>query len=147
MKRYQIRVNDRDYQVEIMDMNARPIRVLVDGEAFEVWPQGALQHGAETTPPARVTPPVVETAPRAHVPQTSGVPSGSGRVVTSPLPGIVVAVHVQPGEEITVGQPLCVVEAMKMNNVIRASQAGKVAALRVAVGQHVKHHEVLVELV
>lgn len=46
MKSYQIRVNDREYQVEIADMNVRPIRVMVDGETFEVWP-------GENTPPKR----------------------------------------------------------------------------------------------
>ena len=151
MKSYQIRVNDREYQVEIADMNVRPIRVMVDGETFEVWPgENTPAKPTGETPPARVPTPraSVIPAPSGSVaPSGSGVPSGSGRVIQSPLPGVVIAVHVQPGEEIAAGQPVCVVEAMKMNNVIRASQAGKVAALRVAVGQHVKHHDVLVELV
>ncbi len=151
MKSYQLRVNDREYQVEIADMNVRPIRVLVDGEAFEVWPgENTSAKLIEETPPVQSTRPVTEPMPRASVvpaPPGTVAPSGSGRVVKSPLPGVVIAVHVQAGDEIAAGQPMCIVEAMKMNNVIRASQAGKVAALRVAVGQHVKHHDVLVELV
>lgn len=151
MKSYQIRVNDREYQVEIADMNVRPIRVMVDGETFEVWPgENTPPKPTGETPPARVPTPAPAPTPRASaIPTPSGpvAPSGSGRVIKSPLPGVVIAVHVQPGEEIAAGQPVCVVEAMKMNNVIRASQPGKVAAMRVAVGQHVKHHDVLVELV
>ena len=152
MKSYQIRVNDREYQVEIADLTTRPVRVQVDGEWFEVWPgENTPSRPARETPSARVTPPVPDAAPRVGpVPVSSGkgTSSGSGdiRAVKAPLPGVVIAIHVQPGEAITAGQPLCVVEAMKMNNVVRANQAGQVAAVRVSVGQHVKHQDVLVEL-
>jgi biotin carboxyl carrier protein len=44
-----------------------------------------------------------------------------------------------------VGDELCTLEAMKMKNVIRAPRAGTIASVKVAVGQHVKHHDVLVE--
>lgn len=150
MKSYQIRVNDQEYQVEIADLTTRPIRVQVDGEWFDVWPEEITQTiPAPRVPPAALphpSPTPREDAPAKNAPAENGTPSGSGRVVRSPLPGVVTVVHVQPGDEIAPGQPLCVVEAMKMNNVIRANQTGKVAALRVAIGQHVKHHDVLVEL-
>jgi propionyl-CoA carboxylase alpha chain len=58
---------------------------------------------------------------------------------------VIVSVAVQPGDTVQVGQELCVLEAMKMNNTIRAARAGTVARVNVSVGQHVKHGEVLLE--
>jgi propionyl-CoA carboxylase alpha chain len=52
----------------------------------------------------------------------------------APLPGTVVALHVKVGDEVSPGQELLVVEAMKMQHVVRADRAGRVAALKVAVG-------------
>jgi biotin carboxyl carrier protein len=151
MKSYQIRVNDREYHVEIADLAARPVRVKVDGEWFDVWPEETRTTQPEP-PPARVAIPARETAPRTNLvtpPPGNGSPSGAGqaRAVKAPLPGVVIAIHVTLGEEVSAGQPVCVVEAMKMNNVVRASEGGKVVAVRVTTGQHVKHHDVLVEMV
>jgi biotin carboxyl carrier protein len=74
------------------------------------------------------------------------VPSDADtKAVRAPIPGVIVSIGVQPGDEVTAGQELCVLEAMKMNNAIRASRAGQVATVYVSVGQHVKHHEVLIE--
>jgi biotin carboxyl carrier protein len=66
-------------------------------------------------------------------------------VVRAPIPGVIVALSVQPGVAVTFGQELCVLEAMKMENMIRAPRAGTIAAVRVTVGQHVKRQDVLVE--
>jgi biotin carboxyl carrier protein len=65
--------------------------------------------------------------------------------VPAPLPGVIVAVSVQPGAEVSLGQELCVLEAMKMKNAIRAPRAGRIVSVHVAVGQTVKHRDVLVE--
>jgi biotin carboxyl carrier protein len=46
---------------------------------------------------------------------------------------------------VQIGDELCALEAMKMRNAIRATRAGRIATVHVAVGQHVKHQELLVE--
>jgi biotin carboxyl carrier protein len=71
----------------------------------------------------------------------SGSPE-SGAVL-APIPGIIVAVKVQPGDRVTAGQEVCVLEAMKMQNSIRAKQSGVVAAVHVRAGDQVKHHQTL----
>lgn len=58
-------------------------------------------------------------------------------------PGVILAVRVKPGEQVTAGQEVCVLEAMKMQNSIRAKQSGVVSAVYVSDGQHVKHHQPL----
>ena len=57
--------------------------------------------------------------------------------LTAPMPGAVVSVHVQAGDTVTSGQPLLVLEAMKMLHTIGAPADGTVAELPVTVGQNV----------
>jgi multidrug efflux pump subunit AcrA (membrane-fusion protein) len=54
-------------------------------------------------------------------------PPDTSRLVRSPMPGLIVSVAVTAGQEVKVGQELCVLEAMKMENVLRAERDGAVA--------------------
>jgi biotin carboxyl carrier protein len=67
-------------------------------------------------------------------------------VVKAPLPGTVVSIAVAVGDRVEVGQELCVLEAMKMNNPIRATQAGTVSEIHVRIGEQVMHGAPLVTL-
>ena len=71
--------------------------------------------------------------------------SGPSRL-TAPIPGKVVVVKVDPGEHVEPGQPLIVLEAMKMENELAAEQAGQVVTIHVAAGDTVEGGELLVEL-
>ncbi|MFO1427514.1 MAG: biotin/lipoyl-containing protein, partial [Steroidobacteraceae bacterium] len=62
--------------------------------------------------------------------------SGTGRIV-APMPGQVTQLFVAAGQAVERGQPLLVLEAMKMEHTLRAPHAGQVAALRAAVGTRV----------
>jgi biotin carboxyl carrier protein len=72
-------------------------------------------------------------------------PSGDGRV-KAPIPGLIARVMVQPGDAVVAGQPLLVLEAMKMENEIRAPRGGVVQLLGVSPGQAVALGAVLVEI-
>ncbi|WP_421792022.1 acetyl-CoA carboxylase biotin carboxylase subunit [Hyphobacterium sp.] len=71
--------------------------------------------------------------------------SASAKQVTSPMPGLVVTLEAQAGDEVKAGAPLLVVEAMKMENVIRAEMDGVVKQIAVEAGQSVSADELLVE--
>lgn len=140
MKRYTLRIEDQIYQAEIEDINARPIRVNIDGEVFEIMPEETTQ--------------TENTAAREPLPMPSSAPAGSRpapvsaqmlKTVQAPIPGVIISVKAKVGDEVKVGQELCILEAMKMNNIIRASRTGKLAAVFVSAGQSVKHHEALME--
>jgi biotin carboxyl carrier protein len=73
-------------------------------------------------------------------------PSASEDMVRSPMPGRIVRVLVAPGDAIEPGQPLVVVEAMKMENEIRAKRAGTVAEVLVAAGATVEGNAKLLRL-
>jgi biotin carboxyl carrier protein len=71
--------------------------------------------------------------------------SADGRV-KAPIPGLITRVLVGAGDHVAVGQPLLVLEAMKMENEIRAPRAGVVSRLDMVAGQAVALHEVLAEI-
>ncbi|HWE99138.1 MAG TPA: acetyl/propionyl/methylcrotonyl-CoA carboxylase subunit alpha [Caulobacteraceae bacterium] len=77
--------------------------------------------------------------PRREPPDTS-------RQVLSPMPGLVVSVDVAVGAEVKAGQALLVLEAMKMQNIIRAERDGVVKTLSARAGETVAADDVLVEL-
>jgi biotin carboxyl carrier protein len=64
----------------------------------------------------------------------------------APMPGLIVRVLAQPGDRVTVGQGLVVMEAMKMENELRAASGGVVKAVRVAAGDAVEKGAILIDL-
>ncbi|MGV3553705.1 MAG: biotin carboxylase N-terminal domain-containing protein [Croceibacterium sp.] len=74
------------------------------------------------------------------------VPPDLSKLLVSPMPGLLVALHVAQGEQVEPGQPLATVEAMKMENILRAEKAGTVAALRASEGDSLAVDQVILEL-
>jgi 3-methylcrotonyl-CoA carboxylase alpha subunit len=72
-------------------------------------------------------------------------PAATG-TLEAPMPGRVVDVKVSPGEAVQKGQPLLVIEAMKMENVVRAPRDGRVRTVSVAAGTRVAPGTALLEL-
>src|SRR5207247_10454841 len=70
---------------------------------------------------------------------------GSGAVV-GPMPGKVLAVLVAPGERVAIGQPVVVLEAMKMESTLTADVAGSVRMVAAVAGATVAGGDVLVEI-
>jgi propionyl-CoA carboxylase alpha chain len=80
-----------------------------------------------------------ELMPEKVAPDTSGQ-------VTAPMPGLLVSVSVAEGDEVKAGDELAVLEAMKMENALRAERNGVVSKLHFAAGQSVEVDEVILEL-
>ena len=132
-----VRIGEKNYNVEIEDLNARPIVAVVDGERFEVTPEtGEKPHTRlKGSAPA-------EAAPK---PAVISAPASTSKDLLAPLPGTVIEIFVKPGDEIESGQVLLVIEAMKMKNSIRSTRAGKVSAVLVQAAQIVNHKQPLLE--
>ena len=73
-------------------------------------------------------------------------PRGEGARLEAPMPGKVTAVKVAPGQTVVKGQELLVIEAMKMENALRAPRDGRVKDVRARLGEMVSPGLVLVEL-
>jgi propionyl-CoA carboxylase alpha chain len=69
----------------------------------------------------------------------------TSKLIMSPMPGLVVSVSVGVGQDVKAGEAICIVEAMKMQNIIRAEADGVVKSVNAAAGASVAADEVLVE--
>ena len=117
---YSVVMNGRAYDARIEE-NARGLVVVIDGFRFEI----------DVRDPRRL-------ARRSGRQGREG-----GETITAPMPGKVVRVLVAPGDAVEAGQGLVVVEAMKMQNEMKASLAGRVATVPAREGATVAAGEVL----
>lgn len=67
------------------------------------------------------------------------------RSVLSPMPGAIVSVSVKAGDKVVDGQDLCIVEAMKMQNILKSERDGTVKSVNVKAGDSVTVDELLIE--
>ncbi|MBX9882547.1 MAG: acetyl/propionyl/methylcrotonyl-CoA carboxylase subunit alpha [Sphingomonas sp.] len=74
------------------------------------------------------------------------VPPDLSRFLLCPMPGLLTQLHVKPGDRVEIGQPLAVVEAMKMENILRAEKAGQVKALQAQPGDSLAVDAVILEI-
>ncbi|MEW5795560.1 MAG: biotin/lipoyl-containing protein [Candidatus Zixiibacteriota bacterium] len=171
MPRYIAKIKDREYDItldyladrvvaningqkrEVVVHRLRDTRslVLIDNRSYEVdiRSNGAAGASAEKIVFLRgrdvhVT---VENYALAQMNKAAGKssPSTSETSFRAPMPGLVVQIRVQPEQEIKVGDPLIVIEAMKMENILKARTAGVVRSVPVAVGKSVEKGDILVE--
>jgi biotin carboxyl carrier protein len=94
------------------------------------------------TAPAKVT----DVRRKLAASQTQGARRAKPRAIVSPMPGKVVKVLVKAGDAVTAGQGVIVVEAMKMENELKAAADGKVKAVKVKEGEAVDASQTLIEL-
>ena len=70
----------------------------------------------------------------------------TSKLIMSPMPGLVVSVSVAVGQDVKAGEAVCIVEAMKMQNIIRAEADGIVKSVTASAGASVAADEILIEL-
>ncbi|GLV27522.1 acetyl/propionyl-CoA carboxylase subunit alpha [Sphingobium sp. TomTYG75] len=74
------------------------------------------------------------------------IPPDLSRFLICPMPGLLVALHVTEGDKVEAGQPLAVIEAMKMENILRAAKAGVVKSVSAAQGESLPVDAIILEL-
>ena len=128
----------------------RRFRITVEGVAYEVSVEELDAPAAAE--PSRAPYPVTSAAPATGehhrpppAPRVEARPAAPGDVV-SPLAGVVISVAVAVGGRVEAGQPLLVLEAMKMQTSVAAPRAGTVAAIAIAAGASVQEGQVLMTL-
>ncbi len=99
-------------------------RVNVNGSLYEIEIE-------EMSAPSTMSAPTPAAKPAAAAP-------AGGAQVKAPMPGTILDVKVQNGQNVQKGQVLCVLEAMKMENEIQAPCAGKITSLNVRKGDSVE---------
>ncbi|MEO0689626.1 MAG: acetyl/propionyl/methylcrotonyl-CoA carboxylase subunit alpha [Pseudomonadota bacterium] len=73
-------------------------------------------------------------------------PPDLSKMLICPMPGMLVKLHVGEGEEVQPGQPLATVEAMKMENILRAEKEGRIAKINAAEGESLAVDAIILEL-
>lgn len=142
--KYKVKINNQVFIVEIQELRARPVIAIVNGQPIEVWLENDSSNATSlhhATTPAK-HPSEINRLPgqaQAAAPQ----PALAGCEVRAPIPGVIVSIAVQPGEDVKSGQELLVIEAMKMKNIIRSPRRGVIEKIKITPGQTVKHQDVL----
>ncbi len=139
-----VKVGEQNFEVEIEDLNARPIVAVVDGERFEVMPEDGGQAEARAERSRSVQKDAGAPVEKKSAIGVSAPSVGDARSLVAPLPGTVVEVFVKQGDQIETGQVVLVIEAMKMKNSIRSMRAGTVGEVLVSAGQTVAHKQALI---
>lgn len=118
MKTYEINVNGKVYQVGVKE---------IDEATYTNQTQQAEKVAVAT-------------------PAAAPVAGGSGTEVSAPMPGVLLKIAVNVGDQVKAGQLLCLLEAMKMENEIVAPEDGVVSAIQVKQGEQVEAGAVLITL-
>jgi biotin carboxyl carrier protein len=144
---YEIVIGDRTYHVDAEAARSGLHSLRLDGVQHEV---AVRRHGEDTwwVSTAHGAGPVEVSDPLTHLAaQTRGGKGGRRRqTVKAYMPGRVVTLLVEEGQEVTTGQGILVLEAMKMENEIRAEHDGAVTKIHVQPGQAVDTGDLLFEL-
>lgn len=149
MKGYQITIGGRTFEVRLLsDPHQDRVEVEVDGQPLVVDVQDLGSDEAGPEPAAPTSPAAASDVSAARgsgaTPVSTPRAAPSVSTVAAPLPGVVKSVAVGPGQRVAPGDPLLVIEAMKMDNVIRASREGVVDAVHVAEGHRVAHGQPMI---
>jgi biotin carboxyl carrier protein len=120
------------------------LQVVISGEVYEVEVEDAEDDATPqltSSPAAPIQSAVLPTVPMPG----SDLAEDDAKVYRSPVAGLVAKVSVEPGQEVKVGEVMLVLEAMKMETYIVATNAGRMKLVRVVVGAAVRLNEVLLE--
>ena len=120
MKRYNITVNGKAYDVAVEELDA----------------------GAAPAPVAAA--PVAAAAPAPAAAPAAAAPVADGTKITAPMPGTILDIKVAVGDSVKSGQAVCVLEAMKMENDVNSPVDGKVLSINTTKGSSVETGAVLV---
>lgn len=145
MKEYKYKINGNLYKVAIGDIDNGVAEVEVNGTPYKV----ELEQKAATT--IKVAAPKPAAAPRTAtgekvIAKAAPAAAAGGTAVKAPLPGTVLDINVTVGQEVKAADTVVTLEAMKMENAIKAGVDGKVASISVAKGDAVLEGAVLVTI-
>jgi acetyl-CoA/propionyl-CoA carboxylase biotin carboxyl carrier protein len=130
MESLKIQTSPPSETAEVSPKNAREVEVEVDGRLFRVKVFG--DEGASAGGP-----------PRRRQGETRRA-SASGGAIAAPMQGTIVKVLVEEGQEVEADEPVCILEAMKMESEVRSQKAGTVSEVSVESGQTVSSGETLI---
>ena len=149
MKKYELTIKGKKFDVEVKDFGGATAKVAVNGNEYDVditYKGGEVVAFTPSAPRPAAPRAAAVAAPVAAAPAAAPAGDVSGNNVVAPMPGLIMKVLVKVGDTVTAGQKVMTMEAMKMENDINAGSAGTVKAVLVKEGDNVKEHQPLVTI-
>jgi len=134
-KQFSIKIGDKKYKIKLPELNRE--------KPFQIKTEEAIFNAEIKTPSIRRASNTFETTPLNPIKKTTVQKQIVEGAVTAPMTGKIISVKVKKGEKVEMGQALCIIEAMKMENEINAPKAGIIQEVNVAAGASVSEGEVL----
>ena len=137
MKKYKFTINNNNYAVEIKSVEENNVQVEVNGILYSVNVDKQIKQ--QKTPKLIRSVAVPSTDQAADIKTSSKTGS-----IKSPLPGTILEIFVKPGDKVSIGQKIIMLEAMKMENNIESDKAGTVTEVKTSKGRTVMEGDILV---
>lgn len=145
-----ITVNGKTYQIDFESVSGQPVYSLIaDGKSHESYIARGDDDNWHVLLRGRLYPVVVEDEreKRLRAAAGGGVAESGEFLLKAPMPGLVVTVPVEDGQEIKKGQVLLILESMKMQNELKSPRDGKVSRIKVKAGESVEQKQTLLSVV
>lgn len=144
MRVYNLKVNDKDFEISIKSMDLSQVKVEVNGKEHTVL-IGGIKNLVTDRPSSMnsVRPQAPAQAP-LHRPVASAATAGGAGEVRAPIPGQVKVLFKKVGDSVQASDKILMMEAMKMENDIEAGVAGVIKEIRVQTGESVAQDQVMV---
>ena len=144
MREYKITIDGTTYSVNIGRIVDDKVDVVLDGKTYQVIVETPMRRVSKT--------PVIkrrhEVMNVADVPDRTSAPGSvmTGGEVLSPLPGLILKLLVKEGDKVSEGQPVAIMEAMKMENEIESPITGKVQEIVVSEGDTILENAMIMKI-
>lgn len=142
-------LNGEEKDLDVQSVNAHSLQVLYQGKSYMVHVEG--QDAAEGTVSLRINGKKAEvmlTSELQRLLKKMGLSNMAGNKVSNikaPMPGLIHSIAVQPGDKVAKGETLLILEAMKMENVIKSPADVEVKKISIEQGQTVDKGQVMME--
>ena len=140
MRTVRVRVNGEWYDVRVGDIYQSPVDVEVDGEIYMVELDAAVSAGVRRSEPTR------SSRSRNEQAGLRGLRDPDEKIIRCPLPGKVISVSVVKDQTLQAGDEICVLESMKMEQSVRASEVGVAKNIKIKKNQTIGAGDPMIEL-
>ena len=149
LDRHHISVDGVIYEVDFESLSGQPVfSLLIDGKSYEAHIY-TNDEGWEVLIQGALYPVTVEDERERRLRLAfGGSPAVTGEFhLKAPMPGLVVDLPVEDGQEIQKGDVLLILESMKMQNELKAPRDGKVSRIKIKVGDNVERKQTLLSVI
>ena len=143
-----IAINGKIYEVDFESVSGQPVySLIVDGKSHESYVQQGDDNW-QVLLRGRLYPVTVEDEreKRLRAAAGAGVAESGEFHLKAPMPGLVVAIPVEEGQEIKKGQVILILESMKMQNELKSPRDGTIGRIRVKAGESVEQKQTLMSV-